>query len=177
MLDQKQLIEMNAEAVRKLSFMDRQEVLRVRKAWLKEQRENDVKEVRRREQKVKSFLLRKRNICRRCKKKEVTTLCYCKECYEKYRKYKPLHTKIIPCEKCGKFFKSTSSLYCRDCYDIQLALKKYHERLNNHVCTRCGGLPLRLRKDGLPAATCKKCYAYAKLSRTESRGRKKNDKL
>lgn len=86
-MDENQLREINVETIKDLSNIDKGMVLSVRREWLKRQRLQDKKDLRRQEVIKHNFKWTSKGLCPNCKEHEIIYKSnYCMKCYGKILK-------------------------------------------------------------------------------------------
>jgi len=83
-----ELEEINIDTIKHLDWVDKGQVLAVRREWLKRQRLQDKKDLRRQEGRKQKFYWTKKGLCYSCKEHDIIYKCdYCLKCYGKILKH------------------------------------------------------------------------------------------
>jgi hypothetical protein len=86
-MDDNQLQEINIDTIKHLSWVDKGQVLLVRREWLKRQRTQDKKDLRKQEGRKHKFKWTKQGLCPNCKEHDIIYKSdYCMKCYGKILK-------------------------------------------------------------------------------------------
>jgi len=94
-----ELEEINIDTIKHLRYVDKGQVLAVRREWLKRQRLQDKKDLRRQEGRKYNFFWAKQGLCPNCKEHEIIYKSkLCLKCYGKILKHQRKKRK----EKRGK---------------------------------------------------------------------------